>query len=109
MSDTENFKDYREVDVYYKLRKDLDNDKYQTIPIELLQGPLTGLIYRYGRMNADVKGDESLLNFVYQIHENSKINEIDAVGHRILGDVLTSMLMDIFNDEPRTPDTKKSD
>lgn len=62
--------------------------------IELTEGPYTGIVYKYGRVNLIEEGDSLRIQFDYELDDESRLDN-DFVQHigPILSDLIEEGLM----------------
>jgi hypothetical protein len=100
----------------YQLNEDyqyLQSDDEKITGIGILKGKYAGVLYHYGKANLIEEGEFARLTFSYTIVHtpNFTIHELqtDEEFHKMIGDILTQILLEKTNEETRNNDSEELD
>lgn len=95
----------------FRFRDDLGKGE-ETVPIELLTGPFSGVIFRYLEVSIHEQKDGATVKFNYDILVNGLHTQEDLrsseIFNRTLGLILNLMILEtVENNEARTDDPEQ--
>ena len=99
------------VDRYIQFVEKGDSELYS---LKVVQGPYTGVVYTYGKVEIKGTVDEPVVKFDFTINEvpkgkkKTKLEKSKAFKN-FMGDILITLIEEKVNDESTEADTQESD